>query len=245
MYNLKYFNLIDRDEGNFMRRLSSTVEQRIEALQNNRYLLGLDEVILTYLAQNTRLISYDAEEMIIREGQTCPGLCIIQSGRVKIYKNSPAGREMIINVIENGDSFNEVPVFDQLENPIDVGAVIDTKIWLIDAGALRTVIAKHPEAAQQIIINLSQNLRMLIGKVAELSFYTVTARLARLLRQLSSKQLSGDSSERLTQDDLASRIGTVREVVSRSLKELEKTGAIDVQRGKIEILNREKLIDWE
>ena len=59
---------------------------------------------MTYLAQNTRLISYDPEEMII-------------------------------NVIENGDSFNEVPV-------------IDTKIWLIDAGALRTVIAKHPEAAQ-------------------------------------------------------------------------------------------------
>jgi CRP/FNR family transcriptional regulator len=86
---------------------------------------------------------------------------------------------------------------------------------------------------------------MLIGKVAELSFYTVTARLARLLRQLSSKQLSGDNSERLTQDDLASRIGTVREVVSRSLKELEKNGAIDVQQGKIEILNREKLIDWE
>jgi len=83
---------------------------------------------------------------------------------------------------------------------------------------------------------------MLIGKVTELSFYTLTARLARLLRQLSSKQLSGDSSERLTQDDLASGIGTVREVVSRSLKELEKKGTIDVQRGKIQILNREKLI---
>ncbi len=228
-----------------MRRLSSTEEQRITALKNNRYLLGLDEVILTYLAQNTRLISYDAEEMIIWEGQTCLGLYIIQSGRVKIYKISPAGREMIINVIEDGGSFNEVPVFDQLDNPVDVAAVVYTKVWLIDKGALRTVIAKHPEAAQQIIINLSRNLRMLVGKVAELSFYTVTARLARLLRQLSPKQLSGDSSERLTQDDLASRIGTVREVVSRSLKELEKNGAIEVQRGKIEILNREKLIDWE
>ena len=85
----------------------------------------------------------------------------------------------------------------------------------------------------------------MVGKVAELSFFTVTARLARLLRQLSSKQLSGDSSERLTQDDLASRIGTVREVVARSLKELEKTGSIDVVRGKIKILDREKLINWE
>jgi len=228
-----------------MRRLSSSSEQRISALQDNRYLSGQAEKILDYLAQNTRLIAYDAGEMIILEGQACQGLYIIQSGRVKIYKNSPGGREMIINVIEGGGSFNEVPVFDQLDNPVNVGALADTTVWLIDAQALRKVIKDHPEAARQIILNLSQNLRMMVSKVAELSFYTVTARLARLLDQLSPEQLSGDSTERLTQDDLASRIGSVREVVARSLKELEKVGAIDVQRGKIKILNREKLTDWD
>jgi CRP/FNR family transcriptional regulator len=228
-----------------MQRLSSSAEQRITALQDNRYLSGLGEAIINHLSQNTRLISYQAEEIILREGQPSKGLCIIHSGRVKIFKNSPSGREMIINVLEDGDSFNEVPVFDQQANPVNAGAVIDTKIWLIDANALRSVVADHPEAAQQIIINLSQNLRMLVGKVAELSFFTVTARLASLLRQLPAEQLSGDSSERLTQDDLASRIGTVREVVARSLKELEKTSAIEVKRGKIQILNREKLMDWD
>lgn len=228
-----------------MRRISSSLENRQSALQENRYLSGLDEDILLYLSENTQLIAYEAEESIVREGQSCPGLCIVESGRVKIYKNSPTGREMIINVIEDGESFNEVPVFDQLDNPVNVGAVLDTQIWLIDAQALRQVIADHPQACQQIIINLSQNLRMLVGKVAELSFYTVTARLAKLLRQLPPEQISGQGPERLTQDDLASRIGTVREVVARSLKELEKNGAIDVQRGKIQILSREKLIDWE
>jgi CRP-like cAMP-binding protein len=228
-----------------MRRLSSSSDQRISALQDNRYLSGQDDPILSYLAQNTRLISYEAGEMIIREGQTCQGLYIIQSGRAKIYKNSPGGREMIINVIEKGDSFNEVPVFDRMDNPANVGALVDTTIWLIDAQALRKVIREHPEAARQIILNLSQNLRMMVGKVAELSFYTVTARLARLLHQLSPEQLSAEGSERLTQDDLASRISSVREVVARSLKELEKTGAIDVQRGRIKILDRDKLIGWD
>ena len=215
------------------------------ALSKNRYLAGLGNDILGYLSQHTRLIYFDAEEMIIREGQPCQGLYIIQSGRAKISKNSSTGREMIINVIEDGDSFNEVPVFDQRDNPVNVGAVINTTVWLINAQVLRTVIKEHSEVSNQIIINLSQNLRMMVGKVAELSFYTVTARLAKLLRQLSEEQLSGSADERLTQDDLASRIGTVREVVARSLKELEKKGAIDVQRGKITILNREKLIDWE
>ena len=228
-----------------MQRIKSTKDQRTKALQGNRYLSGLDEDILDLLSQHTRLIAYDADEMIIREGQTGQGLCIVESGRVKIYKNSATGREMIITVMEEGESFNEVPVFDQLENPVNAGAVLDSTIWMIDSRALRNVIADHPRACQQIIINLSQNLRMLVGKVAELSFYTVTVRLAKLLRQLPQDQLLGDSTKRLTQDDLAARIGTVREVVARSLKELEKTGAIEVQWGKIKIINQEKLINWE
>jgi CRP-like cAMP-binding protein len=228
-----------------MHRIPSTPEMRIDVLRRNRYLSGLEERILAGLADHTRLQSYEVDECILREGSTCLGLYVIASGRVKIYRNSPAGREMIINVIEDGESFNEVPVFDGLENPANVDAVQDTSLWLIEAQALRDVVKDHPAAAQQIIINLSQNLRMLVGKVAELSFFSVTARLAKFLLQLPVEQLSGRSSERLTQDDLASSIGTVREVVARSLKELENAGAIQVQRGKISILDKEILINWE
>ena len=226
-----------------MKRLQSTKEKTINALQENRYLSGLDNLILEFLAENTQLISFEAEESIIREGQLSLGLYFLESGRVKIFKYSSSGREMIINVLGAGESFNEVPVFDQLDNPVNVSAVVDTLIWLIEAEALRQVIRKYPDAARQIIINLSQNLRMLVGKVAELTFYTVTTRLARLLLKLPPDQLSGP--ERLTQDDLAGRIGTVREVVARSLKELENSGAIEIQRGKIKILNQDKLCNWE
>jgi CRP/FNR family transcriptional regulator len=228
-----------------MHRLPSNLETRIQALRENRYLKGLDTEVLENLAGGTRLLSYDSEESIIHEGQPGPGLFIIESGRVKIFKGSPTGREMIITVLEKGDSFNEVPVFDGGENPANVSAVIDTRLWLIDAEALRTLISNHPLAAQQIIINLSQNLRMLVGKVAELSFYTVTARLALLLLDLPESHLSDSGSARMTQDDLAARIGTVREVVARSLKELERCGAIEVERGRIRVLDRDKLVDWE
>ena len=88
-----------------MRRLSSSLDFRTKALQENRYLSGLDEEILTYLAENTRLFVYDADEIIIHEGQFGQGLAIIESGRVKIYKGSPSGREMIFSVMEEGDSF--------------------------------------------------------------------------------------------------------------------------------------------
>jgi CRP/FNR family transcriptional regulator len=65
------------------------------------------------------------------------------------------------------------------------------------------------------------------------------------LQDLPETQLAGSGQGRLTQDDLAARVGTVREVVARSLKELENIGAIEVQRGRIKILDRKKLIDWE
>jgi len=84
-----------------------------------------------------------------------------------------------------------------------------------------------------------------VGLAAELSFFSVTARLANLLRKIPQEHLTGGNSRRLTQDDLAARIGTVREVVARSLKELENHGAIEVNRGKITIVDRDRLIDWE
>ena len=228
-----------------MHRLSSELDHRQKVLRENRYLEELEDNILVYLADHTSLLAFVEGETILREGNPGKGLYIVETGRVKIYKISPSGREMIISVMGPGDSFNEVPVFDKKDNPANVGAVMESRLWLIDAQALRKVIAENPLAAQQIIFNLSQNLRMLVGMVAELSFYTVTARLARLLRKLPPEQLSGESNKRLTQDDLASRIGTVREVASRSLKELEMFGAISVDRGKIEIVDESRLIDWE
>ena len=101
--------------------ISFSQEERITALQENRYLSGLDNSILDFLTKNTQLLSFEADEVIFREGQPCLGLYIIKSGRVKIFKYSASGREMIINVSESGDSFNEVPVFGNKVNFVSPG----------------------------------------------------------------------------------------------------------------------------
>lgn len=82
-----------------------------------------------------------------------------------------------------------------------------------------------------MIRNLRNNLRMLLGTVEELCFYQVTNRLACLISQLLVPQMERVRGERLTQDEIASRLGTVREVVARSLRDLERRGAIEVNRG--------------
>ncbi len=80
---------------------------------------------------------------------------------------------------------------------------------------------------------------MLLGTVEELSFYQVTTRLARLINQLQ-----GAREQRLTQDELGARLGTVREVVARALREIERSGAIQVKRGQINVTDQNRLIDW-
>ena len=213
-------------------------------LRGNSYFSMLNEKALGELFNNTTLRSYKKGETIFWEQDHCLGLYIIRKGSVKLYKLSPQGRELIVKVFEEGSTFNEVPVFDHSTNPINAEALEDTEIWLVDVHTIRSLLEKNPEMYPAVIKNLATNLRMLVDLVEELSFFQVTNRLAKLLITLTPAQLAGDESPRITQDQLAAHLGTVREVVTRSLRELEQSGAIKVDRRKIIILNQSMLENW-
>jgi CRP/FNR family transcriptional regulator len=227
-----------------MQILTVSQVQKLDALQNSSYFTGLKENILEELAQGATLRFFDKAEIIFWDGDPCAGLHIIHQGSVKLYKISPQGREMIIKVFEEGETFNEVPVFDRGLNPVNVAALEPCQVWVVDADVIQELMQLHPDMCQAVILNLTRNLRMLVGLVEELSFYQVTNRLARLIGQLPPEQLAGPAPGRITQDQLAARLGTVREVVARSLRELERSGAILVENRQIQILDLEMLQDW-
>jgi len=219
-------------------------DQKLLALQSNSYFKHLTDSILIELSESTWLRSYHKDELIFWEKDPCAGLHIIQSGSVKLFKTSPQGRELIIKVFEEGATFNEVPVFDHGKNPVNAAAMQDCQIWVVDSAAIHTAMKKHPQMCQAVVLNLAENLRMLVSLVDELSFYQVTHRLARLLTTLPLNNDTGKITQRITQDQLAARLGTVREVVARSLKVLERAGAILVNRGQITIRNGKILEEW-
>ncbi len=227
-----------------MQRIPSSFSQKLNALRNCRYFGSASSEVLSELTPGMSLRRYTAGETVFTEGAPCLGLHIVESGRVKLYKLSPRGREMILRTLEAGESFNEVPVFDGGRNPVNVTALSESLIWVVHHETIRRTMTKHPEMAADIIVNLSQNLRMLVGLVEEIAFLQVTNRLARLIYSLPEEQLQGKGAARLTQDDLAARLGTVREVVARSLKELEYSGAIQVARRKIMIVDKPLLKKW-
>lgn len=227
-----------------MERISSYPTDKLDALRQCLYFADLKTDILDELANYTNLYRYNPNEAVCWQGDDCSGLYIIQHGRVKLFRLSSQGRELIIKILEDNDSFNEVPVFDQQPNPINVQTLEISDIWLVDKEIIRLSIMKYPEMAKTIILTLSQNLRMLVDKAEELSFDQVTIRLARLLNQLSLQHNKTKSLISPTQDQMAAQLGTVREVVARSLRILEREGAIKVQRRKINILSKEILADW-
>jgi CRP/FNR family transcriptional regulator len=227
-----------------MNNLPTNLSEKMAALRRNVYFSGLGEPILAELAAGAHLRSYERGEVLFWEGDPCAGLHIIQAGSVKLFKTSPQGRELIIKIFEEGATFNEVPVFDHGQNPVNAAALEATHLWVVEAEVIHNAMRRHPEMCQAVINNLTQNLRMLVKKVEELSFYQVTHRLARLITLLPEEQLAGPAGQRVTQDQLAARLGTVREVVARSLRELERSGAIRIRRRQIEVMDRTTLTDW-
>jgi CRP-like cAMP-binding protein len=227
-----------------MQYLPANQSDKIEALRSSSYFSELTEPVLELLSAGVSLRRYERGEVLFWEGDPCAGLHIVRKGSIKLFKISPQGRELIINIFEDNATLNEVPVFDRGSNPVSVAALEVADIWVIDASVIQSVSEEHPEMCRAIISNLSKNLRMLVHKMEELSFYQVTNRLARLISQLPEEQLSGSKSYRITQNQMAAQLGTVREVVARSLSELQRSGAIKVHHRQIEILDEKALKNW-
>ena len=224
-----------------MKTLTTTSAKKLDLLSRNEYFEGLNEDLLKQVAEHMQLREFERGEALFWEGDKCAGLHIIEQGFVKLYRLSPQGRQYIVRVLQEGNTCNEVPTFDGGVNPVNVEALETTQVWVIQADVLRELINRHPEFSQKVINNLAKNLRGLVRMVSEMAFYQVTHRLARLLSAQSPDELGGTP---WTQEQLAARLGTVREVVARSLKELERSGAINVEKRRISISDPNVLAQW-
>jgi CRP/FNR family transcriptional regulator len=224
-----------------MHILGTSPNQKLKLLHKNEYFEGLENSLLNQIAAHMQFREYERGEALFWEGDPCAGLHIIEQGFVKLYRLSPQGRQYIVRVLQEGDTCNEVPTFDGGTNPVNVEALETTRVWVIQPDILRELLKLHPEFAQKVIDNLTQNLRGLVRMVSDMAFYQVTHRLARLISEQTPDELSGTP---WTQEQLAARLGTVREVVARSLKELERSGAIQVDKRRIEVSDPEVLAQW-
>jgi CRP/FNR family transcriptional regulator len=224
--------------------IETSLSSKIKVLRNNEYFNDLPNNLLKNIAAEMQLREYQRGDVLFWEGDPCNGLHIIEQGSAKIYRLSPQGRQYIVRVLQGGDTFAEVPTFDGKTNPASVEALEVCRVWVINAEFLRYLVLDYPQFAQKILVNFGKMLRMMIQQVSEMAFYRVTHRLARLINELPPNDLQGRLIPRWTQEQLAARLGTVREVVARSLRELERSGAIRLEEHYIHIADPSVLEQW-
>ena len=199
---------------------------------------GLSESETQALAQRAVERRFAADEMLFWEGEPCAGIFLIVQGSVKIFKTSPGGREMMLALETAPSTVAELPLFDGGPYPASVRAVEPAVSLFINKQDFQQVCRQYPDVALKVLAVVGRRLRHLVGVVESMTFGSVTQRLARLLLD-AEKQAGAEEFEfPITHQELASRLGTVREVVSRNLARFSAEGLIRIQGRHLDILDK-------
>jgi CRP/FNR family cyclic AMP-dependent transcriptional regulator len=184
---------------------------------------------------------YAPGDVLFLEGQPCQGLWIIGEGAANIVKTTPQGRQLVIATQEAPSTVAEVPVFDGGTYPASLIAVRPTTALLIPKQDFLRVCRANPALTLRFLKVFGRRLRHLVGLAERITFGTIRQRLAADL--LERARIAGGSVFPLeeTQEALASRLGTVREVVSRNLGRFQSEGLIRIDRRTVELLDADGL----
>jgi len=188
---------------------------------------------MSFLAQHAVPRHYMAGEIVFSEGEPCSGLYVVATGHVRIFKSSANGREQVLSIDGPGSSIAELPVFDGGSYPASAAAMDDATLLFVSKQDFQSLCLAHPQVALKVLRVVGARLRRLVGIIEELSFTTVRHRLASFLLGLAQKE-GKRTSEGVkinlpgSNQELASQIGTVRELVSRNLSRLQAEGMLKI-----------------
>jgi CRP/FNR family cyclic AMP-dependent transcriptional regulator len=199
-----------------------------------QYDLGVRE-----LAARGDLRRYRKGSILIHEGDTGETMFIVLSGRVKVYCTDPNDKEITFGVFGAGEYFGEMAL-DGGTRSASVITQLPSTCSVVTRAALLAYIAQRPEFSLQLLSKVIRRLRLATRDARNLAFIDVYGRLTRLLQELATPQADGTAriNERITHQEIASRLGCSREMVSRILKDLESGGYIRVVDRRIVLVNK-------
>lgn len=207
---------------------------KVAALRQTALFKELDEQTLLALAARAVERRFQKDELLFIAGDEARGLYVVVEGAVRAFRESADGREQVIHVERAGATVAEVPVFDDGTYPSTVAAEVDSTLLFLDKRDVRLLCLEHPQIALAALKVLSARLRRCAELVETLSLREVGQRLARFLlgeaRARGTRANKGlDVTLAVTNQQIAARVGSVREVVSRALTRLQQDGLIVLQ----------------
>jgi CRP/FNR family transcriptional regulator len=209
----------------------------------------LDDIVLSSVAGHAVRRELVRDEILFIAGEPAQGLYVLTEGSVRAFRAAPDGREQVIHVETAVTTFAEVPVFDDGTYPSTVAANETSIVYFIDRDRIRSECIKHPELALAAARLLARRLRKCAELVESLSLREVGQRLAEVF--LHEAEAVGQKSPkgvvfdlRMTHSQLAARIGTVREVVTRSMMRLQASGLLEIDGKRVTIPDLDDLRDF-
>lgn len=207
---------------------------------------GLNDEDLRELIKTTKIIEYPKKTLIFSEGDPAKGFFLLISGMVKIYKISPDSREQILHIINPHNTFAEAAIFIGNTYPAFAETIFDSTVAFFDKNTFLKTLEKNPKLSLNLIISLSIMLKKVIDLIDDVSLKTVDIRLAEFL--LNESAIRGVKKDKhieiglvLKKTEIAKKIGTVNETLSRTLKKFKEMGILDTNKNKIIIYDIKSL----
>ena len=203
----------------------------------------LDDSHLAGLADRLRSRHYARDQIIFAEGDPGTSLCIVESGKVNAVTSSPDGKELVLNSFGPGDIFGELAILTGEPRSADAIAQEPSHLFLLARGDFLAFLEAHPRVAITLLVIVSRKLIHTTQQVQDVSFLDVPSRLARTLLELAQAAPTEEetASFRITQLELAARIGATRESVYKWLGAFADQGLIQHGRGRVTILRPQAL----
>jgi CRP/FNR family cyclic AMP-dependent transcriptional regulator len=208
----------------------------LQRLSELPFFAGLGENALQGIVSYIQERSFSPHQVIILEGTTCRGVYFVAQGLVRTCRLSLDGREHVLAYLGPGEPFNLVPALDRGLNPATVDAVTEAMLYTIPCERFRLIMRDYHQVALAVVEHLATEVRRLSDMVEDLALHTVRTRLARFL--LAHTEGTQIPQRHWTQEEIAVHIGTVREMVGRTLRAFTAEDLIRRHRGQIVIVDR-------
>lgn len=219
--------------------MANSTDDTIRILGQIPLFATFGDAVVARLAARSVVRTHPAGHVLFTTGEECRGVYVVATGRVKIYRTSPAGREQVLQSEGPGRPVAELPLFDGGPYPASAITEEESRLIFVPRAEFEALYGENPDVARAVIHELGKRLRHLVHVTETLAFRDVAARLANYLAEYAEQhgRETPDGVEFVlprTQEELSFELGTARESVSRAFKQLS-------QKGVIKLLTRKRI----
>jgi len=214
---------------------------KLEAVKSVMFFDGLPDEKFIKLAEISIIKKFNKGQQLFEADVLANGFYAPITGRVKIFRTSPSGKEQILHVFGPGEAFGEVPVFEGGTFPAHGQALDNCETLFFPRREFEKMIKEDPGLAMKMMAMLAQRLRILVNKIDDLSLKEAPSRVASYLLLLGSSQDSNTFKLDLPKGQIAFYLGTIQETLSRIFKKFSEQGIIEIKGKEITILDMKEL----